>query len=206
MPPAPDDPDQVFSTIVRDVAGTIVDGLERLPIPIWITDRNGRVGWTNLAATNIFGSVSGVHFSRLIAPDRMNDARELFARRILGAPDAMVHATVLLAVAGRVAAEIVSVPLRHNDDVVAVAMIVRADRADRAEGDHDGLPPPRPLVTRRQLEVLELLAYGLSEAEISSRLELSDEIIREDIRLLLSEFGVESWLEAVAVAFRHGWV
>jgi DNA-binding CsgD family transcriptional regulator len=54
--------------------------------------------------------------------------------------------------------------------------------------------------------VLELLSQGLSTAEIAARLGIAPETTRNHIRMLLSELGVHSRLEAVVLAFRNGWL
>jgi DNA-binding NarL/FixJ family response regulator len=145
--------------------------------------------------------VSGVHFSRLIAAERVNDARELFSRKIVGAVDTTIQNTILAAVAGQVAAELISLPLRSEGGVVGVIVVARADAvADQAHGR------TRPNLTPRQHEVLELLSQGLSTTEIATRLGIAPETTRNHIRMLLSELGVHSRLEAVVLAFRNGWL
>jgi DNA-binding CsgD family transcriptional regulator len=66
-------------------------------------------------------------------------------------------------------------------------------------------PPPVleddvPRLTRRQLQILGLLAGGVRAREIALRLTLSETTVRNHIRALLLELGAHSQLEAVARA------
>ena len=66
---------------------------------------------------------------------------------------------------------------------------------------------PSPLVaklTRRELEIIRLLASGASTATITDRLTLSPHTIRNHIRNILRKLQAHSKLEAVLVATRAG--
>jgi DNA-binding CsgD family transcriptional regulator len=64
--------------------------------------------------------------------------------------------------------------------------------------------PPRdddlPRLTRRQLEILGLLAGGVRVRAIAGQLTISETTVRNHIRALLLELGAHSQLEAVARA------
>lgn len=57
-------------------------------------------------------------------------------------------------------------------------------------------------LSRRQSEVLELLASGIPARQIAVRLGLAETTVRNHIRHLLRKLGCHSQLEAVAVAYR----
>jgi len=59
---------------------------------------------------------------------------------------------------------------------------------------------PEPALTRRQHEILVLLADGVRAKEIALRLTLSETTVRNHIRAILLELGAHSQLEAVARA------
>lgn len=59
-------------------------------------------------------------------------------------------------------------------------------------------------LTARELEVLALVAEGLSNAAIAKRLWLSVNTVRNHVANLLGKLGVHSKLEALAVATREG--
>lgn len=59
-------------------------------------------------------------------------------------------------------------------------------------------------LTRKELEVLQLLAHGCSSAQLARRLHRSPKTIDHHIGSLLEKLGVHSRAEAVAVAFARG--
>ena len=59
-------------------------------------------------------------------------------------------------------------------------------------------------LTGRQVEVLGLLAQGLSNAEIAARLSLSAKTVEHHVSALLAKLGVGSRREAAAAARRLG--
>ncbi|HET8529332.1 MAG TPA: helix-turn-helix transcriptional regulator [Gaiellaceae bacterium] len=61
-------------------------------------------------------------------------------------------------------------------------------------------PAERPALTRRQLEILGLLAEGVRARQIAARLTLSETTVRNHIRAILGQLGAHSQLEAVARA------
>lgn len=58
-------------------------------------------------------------------------------------------------------------------------------------------------LTRRELEVLRLLAQGLSTARAAERLSVSRTTVRNHVQNIFSKLGVHSRLEAVAYAALH---
>jgi DNA-binding NarL/FixJ family response regulator len=61
-------------------------------------------------------------------------------------------------------------------------------------------------LTRRELQVLTLLAAGLRQAQIAEHLSISPKTVGSHIEQLLSKLDVHSRAEAVAAAFRRGLV
>ena len=59
-------------------------------------------------------------------------------------------------------------------------------------------------LSRRELEVLQLLSDGLSTVEVADRLALSVNTVRNHITHMLTKLGVRSRLEAVNVGVRRG--
>ena len=64
-----------------------------------------------------------------------------------------------------------------------------------------GAPPPE--LTRRELEVLRLIASGASTRAMAERLHLSPATVRNHAQNILAKLGVHSRLEAAAYAARH---
>jgi DNA-binding NarL/FixJ family response regulator len=62
----------------------------------------------------------------------------------------------------------------------------------------------KPKLTARQLEILRLVAEGLSNPEIAVRLRLSDHTVKRHVANLLTRLGLPSRAAAVAYAAQHG--
>jgi DNA-binding NarL/FixJ family response regulator len=61
---------------------------------------------------------------------------------------------------------------------------------------------PTAGLSRRELEVLRLLAEGLGQAEIAERLVISPKTVSTHIERILAKLGAHSRAEAVALAYR----
>jgi DNA-binding NarL/FixJ family response regulator len=59
-------------------------------------------------------------------------------------------------------------------------------------------------LTRREAEVLELLAAGLPNRQIAERLHLSDKTVRNHVSAILSKLHANDRTEAALIAARHG--
>ena len=101
-----------------------------------------------------------------------------------------------------------------------------ADRARRALGDERfaaewargramgaaeilGLAPPSPQahpagLTLREVEVLRLVAAGLTDAQVADRLVLSVRTVHSHVRSIYRKLGVSSRTAATGYAFRQG--
>jgi PAS domain S-box-containing protein len=74
---------------------------------------------------------------------------------------------------------------------------------------HERLSAPGPgensagMLTRREIEVLRLMADGLSTKGVAESLHVSRATVRNHVQSILAKLGVHSRLEAVAYANRH---
>jgi NarL family two-component system response regulator LiaR len=59
-------------------------------------------------------------------------------------------------------------------------------------------------LTEREIEVLRLIAKGLSNAEISDRLFLSDGTVRNHVSSILAKLGLSDRTQAAVIAIQHG--
>jgi DNA-binding NarL/FixJ family response regulator len=79
-------------------------------------------------------------------------------------------------------------------------------------GHSAGATPSRALdelaepLTRRELEVLQMLATGLSNKEIASRLNISEHTVKFHVASILGKLGAASRTEAVSLGIRRGLV
>ncbi len=65
-------------------------------------------------------------------------------------------------------------------------------------------PPQQPLPTTRELQVIELVADGMSNNEIGSRLGISGRTAQKHLENLFAKFGVRDRTELVVRALRTG--
>ncbi len=66
------------------------------------------------------------------------------------------------------------------------------------------VPPAEQVLTRREAQVLRLMAAGMATDKIASELGISLHTVRNHVRHLRRKLDAKTKLEAVAVAFRQG--
>jgi LuxR family transcriptional regulator, maltose regulon positive regulatory protein len=71
-------------------------------------------------------------------------------------------------------------------------------------GVQDDEPRPETGLSARELEVLRLIAEGLTDSQIASRLVISQHTVHRHVSNILRKLGVSSRVVAAAFAHRHG--
>jgi len=89
---------------------------------------------------------------------------------------------------------------------VAQGLVVVGDQLAAALLPAVGQSPAQPPqeLTRRELEVLHLLAEGLPNKVIASRLNISDHTVKFHVNAIMGKLGAQSRTEAVTRATRSG--
>ena len=85
-------------------------------------------------------------------------------------------------------------------DAADIDTLLRAPRTVSSRGSEslmEGLTP-------REIEVLRLVAAGLGNKEIASRLEISEHTVKFHVASIMGKLGAGSRTEAVTLGIRHG--
>ncbi|HEX6713925.1 MAG TPA: LuxR C-terminal-related transcriptional regulator [Thermoleophilaceae bacterium] len=142
------------------------------------------------------------------APARFQAALERFAELQLPFEAARSRAELARAIAERApaaAAAEARTALREFERLGAAQQADRTAALLRRLGTADGRSWPKGAgdLTKRELEVLSLLAEGLSNAEIAERLVVSRRTAEHHVASILSKLGLRSRAEAAAYAVRQ---
>jgi DNA-binding CsgD family transcriptional regulator len=114
-------------------------------------------------------------------------------------------ATGLLADADRTAEELAAGPLRDDiDDLARRARLRIGDGADLPAAERPAAEPAPFGLTGRELEVLRLASEGCSNGEIGAELFISTKTASVHVSNILRKLGVNSRVDAAAVAQRLG--
>lgn len=76
--------------------------------------------------------------------------------------------------------------------------------APSGEDDDDTAADESSLFTNRELEVLQLMAYGLRNEEIAAKLFVGESTVKTHVHRILQKFDVQDRTQAVVYAIRNG--
>jgi PAS domain S-box-containing protein len=177
--------------------------VELLAVPASLHDVDGRFVYINSAAERATGlstgDMLGRHHTDPVPPESRANVAALF-RRAVERGEATDFETVFVDGRGQLrATRAMHFPLRKGDEVVGV--LIFAFDVRQPPSSAVGAPPR---LTPRQQEILELIASGLTTAEIANELTISNETVRNHIRSILRELDAHTRPEAVANAQRFG--
>jgi PAS domain S-box-containing protein len=187
---------------LQDVDLWLVDSLV---VPASLHDVDGRFVHMNAAAERASGSLNaqllGHHYTELLHPEARESVEAQFRRALeLGVPTDF--ATVFIDAGGRLrGVRAQHLPLQSGDAIVGV--LILAFEVRQPPSEQVGLDP-RPRLTPRQREILELIASGLSTAEVARELTLSPETVRNHLRSVFRELRAHTRVEAIVAAQRLG--
>jgi PAS domain S-box-containing protein len=195
---------QDVGVMAGELQGVDVWLVDSLVVPASLHDVEGRFVRVNEAAERASGKSNaqwlGHHFTEPLPPEARGKVAEQF-RRAVERGEPTDFETVFIDASGNLrGVRAQHLPLRRGDAIVGVLILAFA------------APPPsqpialepQPRLTPRQREILDLIAAGLSTAEIAKKLTLSTETVRNHLRSVFRELNVHTRLEAVAAARRLG--
>jgi PAS domain S-box-containing protein len=191
-----------MSNRLQDVDLWLVD---RLVVPVSLHDVDGRFVHVNAAAERASGKsdadLRGREITYLLPREAHANVLAQF-RRAVERGEPTDFETAFVDASGHLrGARVHQLPLRDGDTIVGV--LTFAFDVRRPPSEIIGLRPD-PQLTLRQRQILELIASGLSTAEVAKELTLSTETVRNHLRNASQELHAHSRVEAIATAQRLG--
>ena len=183
----------------QDGAEAVELALQRRPDVVLMDIRMGRVD--GIEATRRLLAAAGRDAPRVLMLTTFDFEQNVFEALRAGAagfllkdtPPEKLHAAVLAAAQGET-------PLAPSLAKRLVEHYVSRPRAHLARrGELVDL-------TERELEMLRLLAEGLSNAELAARLTLSEATVKTHLSSMFTKLGLKSRLQAVVLAYETGLV
>jgi DNA-binding NarL/FixJ family response regulator len=100
------------------------------------------------------------------------------------------------------------IPTIAAGDTLLAPTLVRRLVEDFVRRPRPGARPPQSLddLTKRELEVLILIARGLANSEIASRLFVSEATVRTHVTHILAKLNLRDRIQAVVLAYESGLV
>ena len=192
-----------LGTELDALGGDLLAALEDLPMASALLDRSGVVKWQNRRSRELSGDIVGTPFSGLVTEgDRARLAEALRGLVERGEP-VEIEIEIRHPNGEVVPVEVSSVPVKEGATVVGIFGLGRFTESEPAAAVQEQASSP---LTGRQLDVLRLLAEGLSTEEIAVALSLSPTTVRNYIARILAALGAHTRLQAVLTAKQRGLV
>jgi DNA-binding CsgD family transcriptional regulator len=134
--------------------------------------------------------VSASHMTRVAVVAESEDVRAALAAALRASPAFEVDARAAVADVG------------GDIELVVVAREPREGSRLRGTVDHEAASAP--VLTRREREILALLADGFGNKQIAARLGISTNTVKTHLELLFDKLDVSTRTEAVTAAARRG--
>ncbi|HWX10295.1 MAG TPA: PAS domain-containing protein, partial [Gaiellaceae bacterium] len=150
--------------------------VDSLVVPASLHDVDGRFVHINAAAERASGKsdaeLLGREITHLLPPETHENVRAQFRRAVEDGDPTDFETTFVDAGGNLRGVRVQQLPLSDGDTIVGVVTLAFDVR--RPPSENFGLKPD-PRLTLRQRQILELVASGLSTAEVASELTLSTE-------------------------------
>jgi PAS domain S-box-containing protein len=179
--------------------------VDTLVVPASLHDVEGRFVHMNAAAERASGRTNaqllGGHFTDLLPEEARANVEAQF-RRAVERGEPTDFQTVFVDASGQLrGTRAQHLPLRDGETIVGV--LILAFDVRRVPAELARLKPD-PRLTPRQLEIIELIASGLSTMDVATQLTLSPETVRNHLRNAFRELRAHNRVEAIATAQRLG--
>ena len=178
-------------------AGSLAKARERLPgVDLAVVDLNLPDG----GGTDLIGTLRAVNPRGMVLVLTANADREAFARAVEAGAAGVLHKTVRIQqVVDAARTLLLGKSLFSTEEVIELLRLAgRSRERDReAQRSIERLTP-------REREVLQALADGLSDKEISENLHVGVGTVRNHLVSVFGKLGVNSRLQALVFALRHG--
>lgn len=185
-------------------ASEIIAALDEVPSRAALLNDRGDVRWQNRASLEVWGSVTGKHFTASVPPTEIAEVQAALDAVLGGGSP--VDTFVQRLVAGDV--NYVGVLGRLNaielHDGTKIVVVLSLGDVPAAGALAESVAAGKAELTPRQLDVLRLLDAGRSTTEIAQELRLSKTTVRNHIASLLTALDAHSRLQAVAIARSSG--
>ncbi len=180
--------------------------IDSLMVPASLHDVDGWFVHVNAAAEQASGyskaQLLGRHYTDLLRPE-MREHVETQFRRAVERGEPTDFETVFVDAGGQLrGTRAQHLPLRDNDTIVGV--LILAFDVRRLPPSEPVLLKPDPQLTPRQREILDLIASGMSTAEVARELTRSPETVRNHLRNASRQLHAHTRVEAIATAHRLG--
>jgi len=180
--------------------------VDSLVVPAALYDTDGYCLRINAAAERASGvpnaELVGRYVTDLVPPDARANVEAQFRRAAERGEPTDFETSFVDSLGNRRTTRAQHIPLQEHGEILGVLILAFEGRspvlADLAAVQ------PLPHLTQRQQEILELLAAGLSTAEMATKLKLSKETVRNHLRHIFRELRVHTRPEAIAAAQRLG--
>jgi DNA-binding NarL/FixJ family response regulator len=187
---------------LRELGGDITGTLEEVSVAVALVDRSGVIRWQNRAARGRYGNNTGRPVASAVVPGSGAELEAVLSE-VLGRGEATDFTVTARLPDGRTeTVDGCAVPVPGGGNIVGVFGLTKPRRA---EGEAPGAAA-LPQLTKRQHDVLALLAEGKSTAEIAADLSISVTTVRNHVANVLTALGAHTRLQAVLAASEAGLV